>query len=46
MRSHGLGQPVDDKSVAICQQACCKLKTDLLLVDYFNRIVVTCSNKL
>ena len=25
MRSHGLGQLVDDKSVASCQQTCCKL---------------------
>ena len=25
MRSHGLRQLVDDKSVASCQQACCKL---------------------
>ena len=25
MRSHGLRQLVDDKSVARCQQACCKL---------------------
>ena len=25
MRSHGLRQLVDDKSVASCEQACCKL---------------------
>ena len=25
MRSHGLRQLVDDKSVASCQQTCCKL---------------------
>ena len=25
MRSHGLGQFVDDKSVASCEQTCCKL---------------------
>ena len=29
----------DSKSVASCQQACCKLLTDWLQVYYFNRFV-------
>ena len=34
--SHGLRQLVDNKSVASCQKACCKLSTDLLQVDCYN----------
>ena len=30
---------------AICQQVCCNLSTDLLQVDYFNRLVATCFDK-
>ena len=36
----------DNKSVASCQQASYKLSTDLLQVDYFNRLVATYFNKL
>ena len=36
----------DNKSVASCQQTCCKFLTDLLQVHYFNRLVTTCVNKL
>ena len=41
MRSHGLRQLVDDKSVASCQQVCCKLinLTGLL------QLVLTSCNK-
>ena len=46
MRSHGLRQLADHGSVASCAQACCKLSTDLLQVDYFNRLVAICFNKL
>ena len=35
-----------NKSVASCQQACCKLSTDLLHVDYFKKLLATCFNKL
>ena len=52
MRSHGLRQLVDDKSVASCQQTCCKLSTDLLQVDCQNllstgllQVVSTSCNK-
>ena len=34
MRSHGLQQLVDDKSVASCQQACCKLIISTGLVQF------------
>ena len=37
-----LATACDNKSVAICQQTCCKLSTYLLQVDYFNRLVATC----
>ena len=46
MRSHGLRQLVDDKSVASCQIACCKLSTGLWDVDHSNRLVASCFNKL
>ena len=41
-----LATACENKSVAICQQACCKLSTDLLHVNYFNKLVATCFNKL
>ena len=45
MCSHGLRQ-FDNKSVASCQQGCCKMSTDLLQVDYLHRLVETCFHKL
>ena len=35
-----------NNSVLICQQACCNLSTGLLQVDYFNRRLATCFDKL
>ena len=42
-----LATACDNKSVASCQQTCCKLLTDLLQVDYFSRPVAiseSCNN--
>ena len=52
MRSHGLRQLVDDKSVGSFQKASCKLSTGLLqvvnglAVSYFKTLVANCFNKL
>ena len=44
MRSHGLRQLVDDKSVASCQQTCCKY----ILQTFYQqtRFAASCFNKL
>ena len=41
MRLHGLRQLVDDKSVASCEQTCCKLLSKLVI----HRLAASCFNK-
>ena len=47
MRSHGLRQVVDDKSVASCEQTCCKLivKTYKLFQQVITSLQMTSRNK-
>ena len=41
MRSHGLRQLVDDKSVASCQQTCCKV----IVKTCYHGLATNCFNK-
>ena len=45
MRSHGLRQLIDDKSVASCQQTCCKLIVKNLLSTGLLQVVSTSCDK-